>query len=390
MRQTILCFRWMLSLFVFAQGVHSATYVLFLQRHGLDLFQVNLVNFCFFVTLFACEIPTGAFADVFGRKPSFLAACALWAVGLLAYGFSTSMWQFIASELILAVGATFFSGAFDAWYVDSIAYHGQESELQRFLSQKEQLSRWVGIVAMLFGAALAGVDMRLPWFIGSFSMVLAFVVAILWMREDYFVKKPTSKNHGLTEIKRTAKVSIEYGLKNPAIRFLILVGTFQMFAMQPANMFWAPYYNGFTSSFLVIGMIRVAMQLAIIAGAKSSSWYVAKFVDYKKAILVAQMLIAVSLSVSGAPWLAMSFGFFLTHEAGRGLFSPIKDKYLHSNITSSERATVSSFESLFNHLGGAVGLLAAGLVGKFGGIPLSWFIFGAILFTVSLWQYRKQ
>ena len=390
MKQTMRCFRLLLGLYVFSQALHSATYVLFLQKNGLDLFQVNLVNFCFFTTLFAFEIPTGAFADVFGRKPSFLVACALWAIGLAIYGWSTTIWGFIASELLLAIGATFFSGAFEAWYVDSIAFHGQEAELQRFLSHKEQLEQWVGIAAMMTGAMIAEINLAFPWFLGSFTMLLAFFAAIAFMREDYFTRNSASMRVGLAEIKRTAKVSVEYGLKNPAVRFLIFVGTFQFFAMQPSNMFWAPYFANFTSSFIVIGIVRVVMQLAIIAGALYSTHFASKFSDYRIAILSAQMLIAVSLAVSGLPWFAASLGLFLTHEVGRGIFAPIKSKFLHANIPSSERATISSFESLFNHLGGAVGLLLAGLVGNYWGIPASWFLFGLTLLLASFWQYRRQ
>ena len=58
-------------------SVISAIYVTYLIKNGLDLFQVNLVNAIFFFTLFVCEIPTGAFADLFGRKKSFVIACVL-------------------------------------------------------------------------------------------------------------------------------------------------------------------------------------------------------------------------------------------------------------------------------------------------------------------------
>ena len=63
----------------------SATYVAYLLNHNLSLFEINMVNAAFFTTLFICEIPTGAFADSFGRKNSFLMACLLLCVSMFIY-----------------------------------------------------------------------------------------------------------------------------------------------------------------------------------------------------------------------------------------------------------------------------------------------------------------
>ncbi|MBP9761937.1 hypothetical protein KBD11_02595, partial [Candidatus Saccharibacteria bacterium] len=69
-------------------GLTAAMYVNFLRAHDLSFFEINLVNSTFFVTLFLCEIPTGAFADVYGRKASYVVACILTTIGMAVYGCS--------------------------------------------------------------------------------------------------------------------------------------------------------------------------------------------------------------------------------------------------------------------------------------------------------------
>src|ERR1019366_4447354 len=98
----------------FGASLLSATYVTFLISKGLNLLEVNLVNFVFFATLFVFEIPTGAFADVFGRKLSFILSCFLFSLGMFLYAIATSFWGFALAEGVAAVGATFASGAFQA------------------------------------------------------------------------------------------------------------------------------------------------------------------------------------------------------------------------------------------------------------------------------------
>src|SRR5437016_4136272 len=82
-------------------------YVEYLREHGLTLLQVNLVNCTFYVTLFIFEIPTGAFADTFGRKYAIVLACILRGIGAIMYGSADTLGGFITAEVIAAIGTTF-------------------------------------------------------------------------------------------------------------------------------------------------------------------------------------------------------------------------------------------------------------------------------------------
>ena len=109
----------------------SAVYVTFLMKNGLNLFQVNLVNAIFFTTLFICEIPTGAFADIFGRKSSYMVSAILMSLSMFVYGSSSSFLGFVSAEMITAFGMTFRTGAFQAWLVDSLKHQGYEGSFNK-------------------------------------------------------------------------------------------------------------------------------------------------------------------------------------------------------------------------------------------------------------------
>src|SRR3989344_7989541 len=103
-KQTFRCYLMLSFLTKFGISFIAAVYVTFLMSQGLNLFEVNMVNFVFFITMFVCEIPTGAIADVFGRKTSFVCSCFLYAVGMFVYAASQSFWGFVLAEMISAVG----------------------------------------------------------------------------------------------------------------------------------------------------------------------------------------------------------------------------------------------------------------------------------------------
>ena len=100
------------------------TYALFLLSRGLDLLHVNLVLAVYLITTCLFEVPTGAVADVFGRKLSFILSCVVRALAFGLYYFSDTFAEFLVAEFIDAVGTTLSTGAFDAWAVDGMRDEG--------------------------------------------------------------------------------------------------------------------------------------------------------------------------------------------------------------------------------------------------------------------------
>ena len=194
--------------FLFNAGgmsIISAVYVTFLIHHGLNLFEVNLVNASYFLTLFVCEIPTGAFADIFGRKTSFVAACGLLCISMFVYGNSHTFTGFTLAEVIAAIGMTFRSGAFQAWLVDSLKHHGYEGEYNR-----------------LFG------------------------------RESLF---------------RQIGGGIGYGTEHKAVRFILIITAVQIFAVQALNMYWQPFFRNHKVNEQHLGFLFTGMMVALATGA---------------------------------------------------------------------------------------------------------------------------
>lgn len=131
----------------FSVSTVSATYVLFLLSQGLDLLQVNLVNLAFMTGNFIFEIPTGAYADYFGRKKSVILSNIFIVIAFTTYFFSSSIVMFILAEVLAALAYTFESGALDAWLVDSL-------EQKNYVGKVDYIFSHAGIVGQV--AALLG------------------------------------------------------------------------------------------------------------------------------------------------------------------------------------------------------------------------------------------
>ena len=221
-------------LLVVLRGIgHSmvcATYVLFLLEHGLDLLQINMVNIMFHITLFVSEIPTGIFADVFGRKKSFVFSCFIGSAGMLVYALSGNFIGFVVAEMILAISNTLCSGAFQAWFIDKAKHHNCNVTLDHIFARSSQIGCVVGVIFAMVGSYISTINIVLPWVIASISLLISGIVA-LFFKEEYFVKQKFSFKNGWLLTRESISSSKKYCLKSKNFRFLILLAIFLSFTV---------------------------------------------------------------------------------------------------------------------------------------------------------------
>lgn len=365
-------------------SVISATYVTFLLNNGLSLFQANLVNAMYFLTLFVCEIPTGAFADIFGRKTSFVTACALLSVSMFAYGCSHTFTGFVIAETIAALGCTFRTGAFNAWLVDSLKHYGYEGECRRFFGHEGLIRQAGSGLGAIIGSYLAIHNPALPWFTGGIVLAVTTVIAYLMMKEEYFVRSKFSWKKGFVSMKNITVSSIRYGADNKVVRFVLVITGIQIFAVQALNMYWQPFFGNHKVGEQNFGYIFAGIMACVALGSFAAS----RLKDdggEKKMILVAQIcsggFVLLAVSISGLPFI---IAVFLLHEVPRGFCAPLIESYLQKRIPSHERATISSFCAIAPHIGGVVGLVLSGLIAQFFGIPTAWIVSGSALILGAL------
>jgi MFS family permease len=370
-------------------SIISAIYVTFLIHNGLNLLQVNLVNTVFFLTLFICEIPTGAFADIFGRKTSFVAACGLLSVSMFVYGKSHTFVGFVLAEIIAAVGMTFRSGAFQAWLVDSLKHHGYDGEYNHIFGREGLIRQIGGGIGAVVGSYLAAHDPALPWFVGGTVMAVTTLFAFIIMKEDYFVRGVFSWKRGLTSMRDIALSSVRYGTQHKAVRFILIITGIQIFAVQALNMYWQPFFRNHKVSEQHLGFLYTAMMTALAAGAFIVSRLDCKGKE-KKMIIRSQIctgvLVIAAVLVPGLPFIVI---LFIVHEMPRGCLTPLVDSYLQKRIPSAERATIASFCAIAPHIGGAIGLVVSGLIAQFCGISVAWIVAGGSLIVGAVLVERN-
>src|SRR5687768_9317036 len=216
---------------------------LFLLDAGLSNAEAFAANAFFTAGMVVFEVPTGALADTWGRRTSYLLGAATLLLSTLFY---LAMWQIHAplwgwaiASILIGLGFTFFSGATEAWLVDALTFTGSKENLESVLAR----GQIVGGAAMLTGSVAGGfiaqaTNLGVPYVIRSALLGLTLAAAFFLMKDLGFV--PDRSKRPLDEVRKLLRASLDNGWRNPPVRWLMLAGLcaggvdiFAFYALQP-------------------------------------------------------------------------------------------------------------------------------------------------------------
>jgi len=366
------------ALYSFSWSFIGPMYALFLLSRGLDLFQTSAVPAVYWIVSFVFEVPTGAFADVAGRKTAFMLSCMIRMIAFGLYAYSNTFGEFIAAEFVDALGSTLANGALDAWAVDGMRSEGHTQRTDRFFARAQMFMRTAIIAGGLAGGYLAQYDMTLPFLAAASAFAVTGIVAAVWMRE--IRPRADAIVHVHRSLTGTMRAALTTVRRAPVL--LLLCGlTFALaFATMPAQMYWQPRMRALAGEGMwVMGWIWALLNLAVIVGSVVISRLLGRW--GRELVLGAVvlwrgcMLAVAGLATAFAPALA---GLLLT-ELGFGVSEPLLQAWINEHIEPEHRATVLSVRAMCLTLGGGLGLVCIGLIARDFGIPTAWLVSASLL-----------
>lgn len=363
---------------------------LFLLDAGLSNLEAFAANAFFTAGMVLFEVPTGVIADGWGRRASFLLGTVTLAgstyLYYLLWQLSAPFWSWAVVSVLLGLGFTFFSGAVEAWLVDALHFSGYDGELETVFGRGQMVSGFAMLVGSAAGGVIAQVtDLGVPFLVRAGVLVAMFIVAFLLMRDVGFT--PERSPHPLKATRAVLTASIDNGLKNPPVRFVMLAAPFStgvafyvFYALQPylLELFGDP------RAYSIAGLAA-----AIVAGAQILGGWLApavrRRVRRRTTVLIVSSgmgaLILVALGITRVFWVALLLLVLWALVSAAG--TPVRQAYLNDMIASKQRATVLSFDSLMGSSGGIVVQPLMGRAADVYGYPLSLAISGVIeLFAV--------
>jgi MFS family permease len=291
---------------------------------------------------------------------------------------SAAFWAWALASVLLGFGFTFFSGAVEAWLVDALTdsgFYRDGGVLESVLAK----GAIVEGVAMLTGSVAGGLiaqatNLGVPYLVRAVVLAITFVAAFTLMRDLGFT--PNRGARPVAEVRRLLRASIEHGLGNRPVRWIMLSAPFTggviiyaFYAMQP----YLLELYGNEEAYAIAGLAAAIVAGAQIAGGMAVPLVRRLFRRRTSVLLAGTVLSAVVLAVIG---LLPNFWTVIALLVLWGLMfaaiTPVRQAYLNGLIQSSERATVLSFDSLLGSAGAAGAQPVLGKVADVWGYPASY------------------
>lgn len=172
-----------MSNFVSNISIAGAAWVLLLVSDGYSLVQVGFAETVFHIVSLMAEIPSGMFADVFGRRKSLIVSCIMAMLSAAVRGFLPGFPCVLISIGFSALSYNFASGSDSALAYDSLLEEGQENRYDKYISTQTAIYRISNGIATLFAGVAVIMGNRNAQIL-SLGISAVNMVFLLCLREN--------------------------------------------------------------------------------------------------------------------------------------------------------------------------------------------------------------
>ena len=351
--------------------------VLFFQENGLTLMEVMLLQSVYSLTVAITEIPSGYFADYFGRKNSIILSTSFMFIGYLIFSNYSGFEVFILAEFLVGIGGSLMSGADSAIMYDTLLEINQEKKYTEVEGKTYAIGNFSEAIAGLLGGFLATIQLILPVQIQTSILFCCIPIAISLVEPH--IHKEDKIEKGLSAIVRVIKFSLHENLQ---LKWLIIYSSIMGVATLSAAWLAQPFFKTIEIPLFYYGILWAGLNLT--AGISSyRSHKTEKKHNIRNLLINIAFLMSLSfLLIYLLPNLFGLFFIFIIHYL-RGIVTPILKNQININTKSNIRATVMSIRSFILRISFAIVAPILGIMADNKGISDSFLLLSIVIIIIS-------
>lgn len=366
--------------------------VLFLD-YGLSLEQFSLLNAVWAFTIVLAEVPSGALADLWGRRRLLLATSLLMIAEMLLIAFvplgnpQLVFGAFLVNRVCSGLAEALASGADEALAYDTLAAHGVADAWPRVLEVQMRAQNIGYIFAMTLGAAVYDprvVNRVIDWLASDvvvtqqmsmrYPVYLTLVFGLLALLAALRMREPLGPAHQgghspkpvtLWEVTRLIGRAGGWIVRTPMALAIILFAMTFDHTLRMLVTLTSQYYRLIGLPEASFGLLGSAVAVVGLFVPRLARTMTERFSPGRNVLLLSagSLLVLATLAFFVPYWgvlpmVAVFVGLMLT--------SFFTSHYLNRITESDRRATVLSFKGLaFNAAYGCIGLVFAALIQHF-------------------------
>lgn len=390
--------------FLSNMNMQSSIWVLYLAYCGLHLAQIGLLEGIYHATSIVCEIPSGAAADLLGRKRCMILSNICIAVSCVIMLFSKSFGCFAVSFVVQALGNNLNSGSEEALVYDSMKCLGQEEHYMGVYGRLNVLIEVAQGLATVAGGALA--EFSYFWCYAACVVIAVLaLLPVLWMAEPTQCGEAAdTAGEGVedaaegTPAQRTIRETVKHHFAVSAcilqkdVRIGKIIGFYSVvFAAHTLLFFYSQQYFadlGYNKVQISVIMLLVggASCLGALVSEKMYRWF------GKKCLIPETVIIAGAILCYGAGKAGVAIAALMCAGFANAALYPIQLDSLNALIPSEQRTTLISVDSMCFSIVMIVLFPLAGALADRWGLKTVLLLLGVILllFLLTVFCIEKE
>ena len=379
----------MTAVLSFGSGLIMPAYVVYYVRTaGLGPLELVLVGTVLEASYFLSNVPTGAFADTYGRRPAIVLGVGIIGLGWLIQGLIPVFAFICLAEVVRGLGSAFEDGATDAWIADEVG----DAALPALFARASQVQRLTYLGGLGGSVALATISYAAPIVAGAAVSLLVAVGIGFVLREPAF-RRPAERP-SWRGIATTARESAGLVRRRPVLLTLFVATALTGAASEGFDRLSEPHVLTLLPAALapVVALAGIDVLKTLLGIGMSEIAH--RAARAAMPVLGPVLAIAEALRIALTVVFALASGFplaaaaLLSGSALGSVTAPLYRAWLTASIEPRVRATVLSMHSLCNAGGQIAGAPVIGAVGSLFSIPAA-LVTGTVFLVPNVRLYLR-
>ena len=324
--------------------IANASWVALLAVRGFSMVEIGFAECIFHIASMIFEIPSGAIADVFGRKKVIVASRIAIVLHSLMMITVNSFSLLAVAMVVAALSYNLASGTREALAYDSLKQSNMEEKYDKFAANDLTVYSFTSSLSTLLAGAAIYLGYALAYMIDIVIGIISVVIAFSLQEVETDLQKETKIKQRFVTV---AKESIRFIKENKKMRVIILVNNVIGAVSVLILFFLQAKLPKMGLNNMILGPTLFGMGLGSTIGAKASEAFkkIFKKNNYRKSIVFSAICTMIAFSTVFIPnIIVVVLGGFIGAFADNYL-EVLTDIKLNNMIESDQRATLISINS---------------------------------------------
>ncbi len=392
------------SLYGFLKNLNFAEpfLILFYLSIGLNFLQIGILVSFLNICINVMEIPSGAIADIYGRKNCMLLSLSSYIFSFIIFAFSSSYEPLFAAIFFFSIGESFRTGTHKAMIFDWLRQNNRLNEKTMVYGYTRSWSKYGSAIAVIASSAIVILTKDYRWI---FLLSIFPYIAGLWNLASYpeYLNNRIEGNINIGAVFKHTFKSVKNAFGKTALRRLIVKsmgfeGVFDITKnfLQPILQAQAIVIAALLvvsekeSTAIVVGAVYFILHIISAAASKRAHIFAGRFRSDNSAIttLIFTGAALAFLSAAGmyTDLFIIAISAYVVYYIIQNLWRPILVAIYDNHADNSEQATILSIESQAKTVGITIFAPVAGFIADKWGIEGTLLLSAVIMLALGIFS----